>query len=329
MAKHDARAGNDSDAGARLYHSMLLIREVEEHVRKVYNTDVIKSPVHLSIGQESIAVGVCDALNPDDVISNTYRSHAGYIAKGGDLPQFMAELYGKIGGCAAGKAGSMHLVDMNHGIMGASAVVGTTVPVAAGYAFGLKRDARATKKQRVVVVFFGDGATEEGCVAETLNFAALHKLPILFLCENNGLAIHSKIERRRATGKLRGLAEAYGVAYDRVDDGDAFKIRAAAQKAVDQIRAGNGPVFLECRIYRWLEHVGISDDHNAPYRDAEQLKAWQAKDPIALLEKRLSPPVVSEIKARVAKELAEAVKFAEASPFPTTQEELMRCVYAA
>ena len=244
----------------RLYHSMLLIRRVEEYVAEVYPTDAIKSPVHLSIGQESIAVGVCDPLAADDLISNTYRGHATYIAKGGDVNQMMAELYGKAGGCAAGKAGSMHLVDMPNGVMGASAVVGTTIPIAAGYALALKREAKKTGKQRAIVSMFGDGATEEGCFAETLNFAALHALPVLFVCENNGLAIHTGTHKRWATERLRERVETYGIPTDYIEDGDVFAIRDSVTRALTNIRAGKGPQFLECKTYRWLEHVGPTDD---------------------------------------------------------------------
>src|SRR4029078_7138724 len=151
----------------------------------IYHTDAVKSPVHLSVGQEAIAVGICDPLAKDDIVSNTYRCHATYIAKGGDFNEMMPELYGKATGCAGGKAGSMHLVDIKNGILGASAVVGTTIPVAAGYALAMQMQAKTTGHQRIVVSVFGDGATEEGCFSETINFAALHKLPMIFICENN------------------------------------------------------------------------------------------------------------------------------------------------
>lgn len=314
---------------ARLYHSMLLIRRVEEYICQVYHTDAIKSPVHLSIGQESIAVGVADVMKADDLLSNTYRSHATYIAKGGDLDQFMAELYGKSGGCAGGKAGSMHMIDMAHGIMGSSAVVGTTVPVAAGYALAMKRDATKTGQQRAVVAFFGDGSTEEGCFSETLNFAALHKLPILFVCENNRLAIHSKLETRWPTEALRERVATYGIQTHHIPDGDVFAIRDTTAKALDAIRAGRGPVFMECATYRWLEHVGPTDDHNAGYRDLQEYERWKANDQIARLEKMLPAEQVRQVEARVADELAKAVRFAEESPYPTTEEDLYRHVYAA
>ena len=177
---------NDQETVETVYRLLRLTRRTEEEIARLYPTDKIKSPIHLSIGQEFVSVGVISTLNDSDVVSATYRGHATYIAKGGDLAKMMAELYGKAGGCAGGKAGSMHLVDMDRNILGTSAVVATTIPLAVGYALALKREGRG----RVVVSFFGDGATEEGAFAESLNFASLHDLPVLFVCENNGYAIN-------------------------------------------------------------------------------------------------------------------------------------------
>lgn len=320
----------DAKIIARLYRSMLLIRRVEEYICEVYHTDAIKSPVHLSIGQESVAAGICDPLQPDDIVSNTYRCHATYIAKGGDLKQMMAELYGKSGGCAGGKAGSMHLIDMPHGIMGASAVVGTTVPVAAGYALAMLRDAKKAKRQRIVVAVFGDGATEEGCMSETLHFAALHKLPIIFVCENNRLAIHSKLETRWPDESLaRDRAAIYKMPVHHIPDGDVFAIRDTISKACAAMRAGNTmPVFIECATYRWMEHVGPTDDHNAGYRDETEYKRWKDNDQVARLEKMLGTDEADKIKKDVERELQEAITFAENSPYPENQQLLMN-VYAA
>jgi TPP-dependent pyruvate/acetoin dehydrogenase alpha subunit len=313
---------------SRLYQSMLLIRQVEEYICSVYASDVIKSPVHLSIGQESVAVGICDALNQDDIISNTYRCHATYLAKGGDLDQMMAELYGKAGGCAAGKAGSMHLIDMGNGVFGASAVVGTTIPVAAGYALGLQRDAKKTGKQRIIVSVFGDGATEEGVFSETLNFAALHKLPIIFVCENNGFAIHSPREKRWPSDSFaRDRAKAYGISAYYIPDGDVLTIRDTMINVIDGVRNGNGPVFIECLTYRWMEHVGPLDDHNMGYRDIEEYKRWQANDQIAKLENILPAKEVERIKTKVEPLISAAIKFAKESPYPL-DEQLYQGVYA-
>lgn len=320
----------DLDTVKRLYRSMLMIRRVEEYICEVYHTDAIKSPVHLSIGQESVAVGICDPLLDDDVVSNTYRCHATYIAKGGDVKQMMAELYGKSGGCAAGKAGSMHLIDMKHGIMGASAVVGTTVPVAAGYALALKREAKKTGKQRVVVAVFGDGSTEEGSFSETLHFASLHKLPIIFVCENNRLAIHSKLENRWPSESLaRDRAAIYKMPVHYVPDGNVFTVRDIISGACEIIRAHeSGPVFVECATYRWMEHVGPYDDHDSGYRDLKEYENWKENDQISRLEKMLGESDAEKIKASVELELKEAIQFAEASPYPENSQ-LNVNVYAA
>ncbi len=318
----------DDALAARLYHSMLLIRRVEEYICEVYNSDVIKSPVHLSIGQESVATGICDPLLKEDMVSNTYRCHATYMAKGGDLNQFMAELYGKSGGCARGKAGSMHMIDIPNGVMGASAVVGTTIPVAAGYAQAFQWDAKQGAKPRVMVAICGDGATEEGCFAETLNYASLKKLPMVFIVENNGFAIHTPIHRRQPNWNLRARMETYDIPTQFIEDGDVFAIRDATIKAVEAARSGKGPQFIECMTYRWMEHVGPTDDHDhGPYRNHADYEKWKANDQIARLEKMLGDKAPA-IKARVEDELKAAIAFADASPYPENSE-LTDYTYAA
>src|SRR5262249_50909889 len=190
----------------RLYRSLYRIRRIEEEVARVYPTDKIKSPVHLSIGQEAVSVGVCAALEPRDVVFGTYRGHALYLAKGGDMRRLVAELFGKATGCARGKGGSMHLIDTEAGGMGTSAVVGTTIANAVGYAYALQY----RRRDAVVASFFGDGATEEGAFAESLNFAALKRLPVLFVCENNRYAIHTHQDRRQGLPDICRRARAYG-----------------------------------------------------------------------------------------------------------------------
>lgn len=319
---------HDIELVKRLYKTMLLIRQFELRVAEVYHTDAIKSPVHLSVGQESIAVGVCDAMAKDDLVSNTYRCHATYIAKGGDLNGMMAELYGKQTGCAGGKAGSMHLVDIKNGIMGSSAVVGTTIPVAAGYAFAYQQEAKLTGHQKVVVALFGDGGTEEGCFYETINFAALHKLPMIFICENNRLAIHTPLEKRWATDRLCERIATYGIKTHKIDDADVFKIRDTISKAIADIRAGNeGPVFLECATYRWLEHVGPRDDHSDDYRDTAEYQRWKDKDQIKRLANMLDDDVRLKLEQEVTAAIQASEDFAEKSPYPAA-EELYTNVYA-
>lgn len=314
---------------AKLYKRMSLIRRFELKLAEIYHTDAIKSPVHLSVGQESIAVAVCDPLQNDDIIANTYRCHATYIAKGGDLNEMMAELYGKSGGCAGGKAGSMHLVDIKRGIMGASAVVGTHIPVATGYALALKMQAQETGHQRVVVVMFGDGATEEGCFYESINFAALHQLPILFICENNRLAIHTPLEKRWATDRLCERIGTYGIETLKVTDPDVFKLRDTVSQMVAKLRTpGAGPFFMECSTYRWLEHVGPRDDHEDNYRDLDEYRQWKANDQVERLGAMLPPALRETIDNEITEEIAASQAFAEASPYPAA-EELYRNVYAS
>ncbi|MHB1947008.1 MAG: thiamine pyrophosphate-dependent dehydrogenase E1 component subunit alpha [Gammaproteobacteria bacterium] len=319
---------NNTDVTARLYKMMLLIRKFELRLAEIYHTDAIKSPVHLSVGQESVAVGVCDPLAEDDIVSNTYRCHATYIAKNGSLKEMMAELYGKKTGCAGGKAGSMHLVDIKHGILGASAVVGTTVPVAAGYALALQKQSQHQDKQRVVVSLFGDGCTEEGAFYETINFAALKKLPIIFVCENNGLAIHEPLHKRWATSKLCERVETYGIKTHKVKDADVFVIRDIMSETLTAIRQRkSGPVFIECATYRWLEHVGPRDDHSDGYRDVAVYNEWKSKDQIEKLGNMLDAATRERIFQEVTAEIKEAEDYAEHSPYPGA-EDLLSHVYA-
>lgn len=314
---------------ARLYKKMSLIRRFELRLAEVYHTDVIKSPVHLSVGQESIAVGVCDPLEKEDIISNTYRCHATYIAKGGDLNSMMAELYGKATGCAGGKAGSMHLIDMKQGVLGASAVVGTTIPVATGYALAMQWDAKKTGKQNIVVSVFGDGGTEEGCFYESINFAALHRLPIIYICENNRLAIHTPIEKRWATQNLCERIATYGIETHKIQDADVFHVREAVAKAANKIRnEQSGPIFMECSTYRWLEHVGPRDDHSDHYRDENEYAQWKSKDQIDRLAKMLDEVTVARLEKEITEEIKAAEAFADNSPYPAPQE-LYNHVYAS
>src|SRR6266446_5137547 len=231
----------------RLYRSLYRIRRLEEEVTRIYPSDRIKSPVHLSIGQEAVSVGVCECLRPQDVVFGTYRSHALYLARGGDMKRMVAELYGKATGCTGGKGGSMHLIDPEAGMMGTSAVVGTTIPNAAGYAYAL----RCRRSNALVVSFFGDGATEEGVFAETLNFAVLKRLPLLFVCENNQYAIHTAQRRRQGSPAIGDRVRAHGLPAERVEDNDVLDLFQRFQAAAAQVRAGAGPWFFEVMTYRW------------------------------------------------------------------------------
>ena len=308
---------------SRIYRKLRLIRRAEEEIARIYPSDKIKSPVHLSIGQEAVAVGVCDPLREDDVVSGTYRSHAAYIAKGGDLRAMFAELYGKDTGCCRGKGGSMHMIAMDQFILGNSAVVGTTVPIAIGYSLALKREG----KSRLAVAFFGDGATEEGVFYESLNFAALHKLPVLFVCENNGYAIHTPISKRWATRRLAERVASYGIPTHEVADSDVLALWRIAADACAAIRHGAGPVFIECHTYRWKEHVGPGEDYEAGYRTRDELQPWIERDQVPLIGQQLDPAIRAAIDAEVEEAVAGAIHFAETSPFPDVKE-LYTHVYA-
>lgn len=298
---------------ARLYRSLYRVRRTEEEIARIYPTDKIKSPVHLSIGQEAVSVGVCEALRPEDVVFGSYRSHALYLAKGGDLRKMMAELFGKATGCAKGKGGSMHLIDPAHGVMGTSAVVGSTIPLAVGYAYALKLQAKGA----IVASFFGDGAVEEGAFHESLNFARLKNLPVLFVCENNFYAIHTHQRERQPLDNICDRARSYGIPAERFEEDDVLKIFDRMTSAVELIRSGScGPLFFECRTYRLKEHVGPNDDFHLGYRSRSEADPWVQNDSCRRLAALLDPAVRGRIEAEIEAEIRDALEFAERSPFP-------------
>ncbi|MFQ6028171.1 MAG: thiamine pyrophosphate-dependent dehydrogenase E1 component subunit alpha [Dehalococcoidia bacterium] len=300
----------------KLYRSAYRIRQVEEEITRVYPSDRIKSPVHLSIGQEAISVGVCENLRPEDVVFGSYRSHAMYLAKGGDLNAMIAELYGKVTGCAKGKGGSMHLVDLPHGIMGTSAVVGTTIPNAIGYAYAVKQQ----RRNSIVVSFFGDGATEEGVFYESLNFAVLKQLPIIFICENNSYAIHTHQRQRQGNPNICERVRPFGLAAEQIKD-DVLQIYETVGSAIQAVHDGeSGPRFFECLTYRWKEHVGPNDDFNLGYRARADAEPWYQNDQVQRLAGLVEPQQRTLIEGEVAAEIQAAFAFAEASPFPDDSE---------
>jgi pyruvate dehydrogenase E1 component alpha subunit len=296
----------------RLFRTALLIRLVEERIIELYPSDKIQSPVHLSIGQEAVAVGVCDALGPDDLVFATYRSHGFYIAKGGPLDAMFAELYGRKGGIAGGKAGSMHLAAPEVGLMGSSAVVASTIPHAVGAALSFKR----RDSKQIAVAVFGDGATEEGVYHESLNFAALMKVPVLFICEDNGLAVHSHRSARQAY-RLADHAASFGISSRRVEEGwDMLAVRKATLEATARVRSGE-PYVLEIVTSRYKEHVGVGEDFHFNYRGSDDVDAWKRRDPLIV-----DTSLVEALRPELDREIAEAVAFAEASPLPGRPELL-------
>ncbi len=316
----------------QLYSEMLRIRMIEEELVRRYSEQEMRCPVHFSIGQEAIAVGVCQTLRQEDSVLSGHRSHAHYLARGGDLKRMICELYGKAAGCSGGKGGSMHLIDRSVNFLGSTSIVAGTIPVAVGVAFANK----LKKSSGTVVMFFGDAATEEGLFYESANFASLHKLPILFVCENNLYSVYSPLEVRQSSlRKNHLLAESLGIkARGGLDGNDVPAVYEAVQSAMDSIRSEVGPVFLEFNTYRWLEHCGPGYDNDIGYRTDEEFQKWKRKDPLEVLEKRIK--VLSSgcedfketERKKFQSEISEAISCAKEAPFPAEQT-LSEDVYAS
>jgi TPP-dependent pyruvate/acetoin dehydrogenase alpha subunit len=312
-----------------MYRDMLRIRLVEERIADLYSEQEMRCPVHLCIGQEATAVGVCAALEQTDYAFGSHRSHGHYLAKGGDLGRFVAELYGKATGCCRGKGGSMHLIDLSVGFLGAVPIVGSTLPIAVGAAFG----STFTKESRVTVVFFGEGATEEGVFQESLVFAALKNLPVVFVCENNLYSVYSSLAVRQSPDRdIQAVAVANGVSAARADGNDVEAVYELAREAVATARRGGGPTLIQLDTYRWREHCGPFYDNDLGYRTAQEFEEWQARCPVETFKDRLLDrgdmrvDEVSTQTAEIEAEIDEAIRFAKESPFPSA-EELYADVY--
>jgi pyruvate dehydrogenase E1 component alpha subunit len=312
-----------------MHARMVLIRETEEAIARYYSQQEMRCPMHLCIGQEAVPVGLCAALRPDDYAFGTYRSHGLYLAKGGCLKGMLAEFYGKSTGVTGGKCGSMQLGAPDLGLLCASALVGGTLPMAVGAGLA----AKLRRSDRVSVAFFGDAAAEEGVWHEAMNFAALKKLPVIFLCENNFFAVYSHLSKRQCADNIFQRAAAYEMPGVRVDGNDVAEVFEAVQTAVAQARHGGGPTLIEARTYRWREHCGPEWDDQLEYRDVEEAKAWMARCPIRGFEKELlerqilTEGEIRQVRETTLRQVEEAVAFAKASPFPPP-EELLRGVYA-
>jgi TPP-dependent pyruvate/acetoin dehydrogenase alpha subunit len=301
---------------------MLRIRKVEEKIAELYPEQQMRCPVHLSVGQEAVAVGVCAALESDDYAFSTHRSHAHYLAKGGNLKAMLGELYGRVTGCCQGKGGSMHLVDRSVGFLGAVPIVGSTIPIGVGAAFGTL----LRKEGRVTIVFLGDGATEEGVFHEAVNFAVLKRLPVVFVCENNFFSVYSSLDvRQPPTREIYELVRGYGLESHQGDGNDVEAVYGLTKTAVEKTRAGSGPTFLEFKTYRWREHCGPHYDNHVGYRSEQEFEEWKARCPVARLKQRLlqrglaTQQDLDGVEATLADEIEAAVVFAKSSPFPDPQ----------
>ena len=293
----------------RIYKKMFLIKKVEEKIASIYHTDVIKSPVHLSIGQEAVAAGVCEALGNRSVVFGGHRSHALYLAKGGNLKKMIAELYGKESGCSGGYGGSMHLIDLDAGVMGTSSIVASIIPIAVGYAYSLKIRGLNTK----VAVFIGDGATDEGVFYESINFAALHKLNILFVCENNYYAATSHIDTRYANDLIEKVAPWKNAVYrDKADGMNPIEVFIKTKCAIEF----KGPSFIVYDTFRFKEHVG-PNDNILPHDEKKLMDLYKEYYEKMFVEMRNMVENASEIEYKIEMKISDAFKYAEEDEFPT------------
>lgn len=313
-----------------LFRQMYRIRTIEEAIADRYPEGEMRCPVHLSIGQEAIPAVFAQTISPEDFVVSTHRGHAHYLAKGGNLNAMIAEIYGKSTGCAKGKGGSMHLIDLNVNFMGTSAIVGNSIPIGVGLALSIK----LKRTNQISCVFLGDGATEEGVFYESINFAAVRKLPVLFICENNLYSVYSPLSVRQPKGRsIAKMVEAMGV---EVAVGDGYDIHSSyktMKDAVYKVRNTSAPFFVEFSTYRWREHCGHGFDNHIGYRPQEEFLDWQTRDPLIKLEYQLRQSkdqlasYLDNIKTQIDSDVKAAFKFADNSPFPL-QSEAYNGVYA-
>lgn len=266
-----------------LYRKLFLIRTAEEHIREHYNEDEMRTPMHMSMGGEAIAAGVCQALEESDQILTTYRSHAGFLAKTGNIEEFFYEMYAREPSSLKGKGGSMHLCLPGKGFLGTSAIVAAHIPVAVGCAWAN----RMKDNKKIVAVFFGDGAADEGVFWESINAAALMQLPVIFICEDNGLAVHTSSKQRRGYDSIAEIVAKFRCGVFTNDSTDVEEIYAGAAAAITKMRAIPGPFFFNLKYYRYLEHVGINYDFDAGYRKKDEFDEWYARDPVLGQRRRL------------------------------------------
>lgn len=309
-----------------MYENMLKIRKFEEKAMVVFSEGGIPGFVHLYIGEEAVATGACANLNDDDYITSTHRGHGHIVSKGGDLNLMMAELFGKETGYCKGKGGSMHIADATKGILGANGIVGAGHNIAAGA--GLSAKYRGT--EQVCVCFFGDASTNQSTFHESLNLASIWKLPVVYVCENNGYGISMSQERHMAVKNISDRAIAYNIPGVTVDGNDVFAVYEAVGEAVKRARKQQGPTLVECKTYR---HRGHFEGDPTTYRAAAELQEWIEKDPLKrmeafLLENKIATQEeIEELNNKIATEISNAVKFAQDSPYPAV-EEAVQDVYS-
>ena len=313
----------NKDTAINIYFEILRIRKIELEISKKYSEQKMRCPVHLSIGQEGVPAAFSMASRRSDFAVSTHRGHAHYLAKGGNLKAMISEIYGKSTGCSKGKGGSMHLIDLAVRFMGSTAIVGNSIPIGVG--LGLSAQLKDTED--VSCVFLGDGAIEEGVFFESLNFAAVRKLPVLFICENNFYSVYSPLSVRQPPNRnIAKMIESFGVKSISAEGNDAYVVYEYLSNAFAEIRSGSGPIFMEFSTYRWREHCGPAFDDELGYRTAEEVTFWKAKDPIAKITQALET-VIPNFHSRITsdiliikREIESAFEFAEHAPYPAPEE---------
>ena len=312
---------NTKEINLEFYKKLYLIRRSEEKIIEHYLENEMKTPMHMSMGAEAIAVGISQALKPQDQVFGTYRSHALFLAKTRDVDDFFAEMYGKETASLKGKGGSMHLCLPDYGFMGTSAIVASAIPVAVGCAFANKQ----ANNRKVVAVFFGDGAVEEGVFWESLNVACLMKLPVLFVCEDNGLAVHTSKSERRGYKSITDVVSKFDCLVYEEKTTDVEVIYKLAHGIVERIKTTQMPCFLRLRYYRYLEHVGVNEDFDAEYRSREEFERWYKKDPLNLQKKKLlklnvKKQEIVKLEREIDNQIDNSIRLAKKAPFAGVSE---------
>jgi pyruvate dehydrogenase E1 component alpha subunit len=309
-------------ASLKLLREMLHIRLVEETIAARYGEQEMRCPVHLSIGQEGIAVGVCQALREGDRVFSTHRCHAHYLAKGGDLRSMLSEIYGKSTGCIGGRGGSMHLTDPGKGMMSSVPIVGSSIPLAVGSALADKIDG----VDRVSIAFIGDASVEEGVFHESANFASLNRLPVLFVCENNLYSVYTPLHQRQPRRPIADVAKAHAMHASSADGNDVQAVYRLTRTAAQQARSGNGPTFLQLDTYRWREHCGPNYDNQLGYRTESEYLEWKRRDPLERLKGELlsagelDEQTYTAMQAELQHSIDAAFEFAQSAPLPEPSE---------
>ena len=314
----------------KLYFNILRIRMVEEEIARKYKLQKMRCPVHLSVGQEAVPVGISSNLDRNDKIVTAHRSHAHYLAKGGSLNSMISELHGKSGGCAKGKGGSMHLIDLDAGVQAAVPIVGSSIPIGVGVAWGQKLN----RSKNICVIFFGDGATEEGVFLESLDFAALNNLPVLFVCEDNHYSVYSPKSKRQSHKRdIIKIASSLGIEGVKLDGNDVLKISRDSKKIIEKIKKTSQPKIMVFETYRHLEHCGPNNDNNLRYRSKKYINFWLKKCPVKTLErflikkKLMTTFEIKNYRNKINNEIIKAFNYSKRSKFPK-KIELFKDIYA-